>query len=133
MKYPRTGYLFLTIYLLGLAACGAGSQAPSTPDTATIEWRVGVESQAGSAFGARFFVDGQEIAADPAAMSATAVLAYVSGPHVVEVEIASGPSSSAVYRAWCTASLAPSGRLSHVDGVPVARSVGERIRLQISL
>jgi hypothetical protein len=123
---------------IGLALLGGCSRTtPSTPEGRTIAWRLEIGTPSQATFGARLFLDGEQVylEANPTAAShrVDVVRPYAPGEHVIEVEIVSSSPSPAVYVASCTAQVNPTGKLVHADGVPWTLGVGERLRLSISL
>jgi len=117
--------------------CTGGSDGPGTADSETISWRLDVATQAEGGFGARLFLDGEQVYLEPSPTREThrvdVVRPYTRGEHVFEVEIVSSSNKSAVYIASCTAQVNPNGKIVHADGIPWTLGAGERLRLSISL
>lgn len=82
-------------------------------------------------------LDGEQVYLDATPTQLThqvkLVRPYVPGAHILEVEIVSSTKSPAVYRASSTAVVDPDGPLVHADGIPWTLSIGERLRLLISI
>ena len=133
----RAATVFITsACLASIGACRTEHAPPSTPTSAT-SWRLEVAAQNATGFGARMFLDGEEVYLAPSVTlvshRAEFVRPYVQGQHVLEVEIvASASTSPALYIASCTAQVTPSGKALHADGVPWNLSVGQRLRLSVS-
>jgi hypothetical protein len=128
-----------------LGGCGAAGDTPARPDGDTpakpdatsISWRIDVGTQSDAPFGARVFINGEQvyIETSPTQLShrVEVVRPYVAGEHLLEVEIVSSSKNPAVYAASCTAQVKPIGRMVHADGIPWTLSNGERLFLKISL
>lgn len=120
-----------------LAGCGATGDTAAGPDAFSISWRIDVETQSDAPFGARVFINGEQVyvEASPTQLShrVDVVRPYVAGEHLVEVEIVSSSKSPALYAASCTAQVKPDGKMVHADGIPWTLGNGERLFLRISL
>ena len=134
-KAHSAGVIALVAALLG--GCGSGYDMPATPESKTIAWQLDVETESEASFGARVLLDGEQVhlEANPTQPSYRVELVrpYAPGAHTLEVEIVSSTKSPAVYAASCTAVVNPDGPLVHADGIPWTLSIGERLRLRISL
>jgi hypothetical protein len=120
-----------------LAGCGSGVDGPDKSTPSTISWRLQVATS-GGAFGARMFLDGEQVYLDSSATRLVHVVdvvrPYRGGDHVLEVEIVSSASATAsVYVAACSAQASPGGKALQADGIPWTLVVGERLRLSVSL
>lgn len=127
--------LVTTLCLVFLMGCGGGAHQPADSTPITIRWTLDVRAQQAVPFGARVFLDGEQVylEASPgqAAHQVNVIRPYAAGEHVLEVEIVSsqevGPT---VYTASCTAAKA-NGPGVHADGIPWSLTVGQRLTLRM--
>jgi len=138
MLRRATSTLTTLLFATGLTGCGSSAGGPDKSTPSTISWRLEVASQGAIAYGARIFLDGEEVYLDSSttrtAHRVDLVRPYRAGEHVLEVEIvASASATASIYVASCWAQASPGGKALVADGIPWTLAVGERLRLSVSL
>jgi hypothetical protein len=130
-----TGVVLALLAASWLSACGTARD--TGPDETAVSWSIEVATLDDAGFGARIFLNGEEVYAEPGtgrpSHAVDVVRPYVAGENLVEVEVIASSHASGGYVASCTADVAPTGEVVHADGVPQALKVGERLSLRISL
>jgi hypothetical protein len=121
-----------------LAGCTSEGNPGVSSSGRTTSWRLEVSAQGSVTFGARMFLDGEQVYLDSSSMRESHRIdlerPHSAGEHVLEVEIVSASQTVAAnYVASCTAQILPGGRSVHADGIPWTLAVGQRLRLSVLL
>jgi hypothetical protein len=129
--------LITTGTLAFLAGCGGSGHQPGDSTPITITWTLDIHAQQAVPFGARVFLDGEQVYLESSPVQSAhriiLIRPYAAGEHVLEVEIVSSQEvRPMVYTASCTAMKA-NGTGVHADGIPWTLLVGERLTLRVSV